>query len=97
MSKENYLEFKSQNADLISRVAADIKTIDEETHQDLVYGMRVALSVSPDGASSDATAGEDVLEGDVREDVAMALWLRGVSDGTQYLQQAAMAAQIERG
>lgn len=110
MSQTSYAEFKKQSADLIARIASEVKNVDEETHWDLIDEMKGVLATDAANASSDdeddqekAIATEEtwvadnLSGGDFEEDVAMALWLRGIKDGTQYLQQAAMSAQIERG
>lgn len=93
-----YLRFKQDHPSLIAALAAEIGDSSEDVHWELVDEMKDALASSAANESSDDAAdqegaiaaaeswvAENCSDGGAAEDVAMALWLRGIEEGEAFL------------
>lgn len=90
---EQFLQFKNSNAAAIENLVLKIGEIAEEAHWDLIDEMKGHLgSEAANGSSEDDKDQDEAIsraetwvtancsDGGIKEDVAMALWLRGTSD-----------------
>lgn len=93
-----YVQFRDANSGHIASLAAQIGELPSDTHWDLISDMKGVLGTSAANASTDdeddqetaiSKAEEWVTDNcsgkGVEEDVAMALWLRGLVDGEAFL------------
>ncbi len=108
MSIANYEQFKLDNAAQITALAAQIGKLSEDAHWELVDEMKGALGASGANESTDAPADQEssiaaaeawvsdnCSDGGIAEEVAMALWLRGLVEGEALLRDG-MVRPVER-
>lgn len=94
----HYERFKALHDTLIQQLAADIGQIPEESHWDLINEMKSVLgAAAANDCSDDETEQDEAISqaevwvtnncspSGIEEDVAMALWLRGMTQGESYL------------
>jgi hypothetical protein len=104
-----YEQFKENNSDKIEALVLQLGEIDEETHWDLIEEMKGVLgaaaaneSTDDEGDQEDALSSaeswvtENCSGGGVAEDVAMALWLRGLTYGESFLRSNVAASNANR-
>lgn len=95
---EQFLQFKQSNAVAIKKIVSKIGAIAEDAHWNLIDDMKGYLgSEAANGSSEDDDDQDNAIssaetwvtdhcsDGGIEEDVAMALWLRGTSDGESFL------------
>lgn len=100
----DYVRFKSAHSDCIKSLASELGSLSDSTHWELIDEMKGALGSSAANAaagneadqeeglsSAEAWVAENCSNGGVEEDVAMALWLRGMAEGESFLRSEKVA------
>ena len=100
---DRYVRFKLDQSNRVKSLASDLGALPDSTHWDLVDEMKSALGASAANESTDSeTDQESALSraeswvtnncsnGGIEDDVAMALWLRGMVEGESYLRSEKM-------
>ena len=97
----DYLQFKRENKLLIQAISGGIGPLPDEAHDELHDEMKDVIGADAANAAGDDSDDQDLAvqrgeswvsancaDGDLFEDVAIALWIKGTEGGGKYLREA---------